>query len=426
MGIDILEIGVDDIALGRQFAMELGVSESVERNEIVGHDTTAAIYSAMLAQGVAFERIGKMYAVGIGQLTMLQTVYHIHGIILGLALGVWFLDATAGRSEIMRHGETNHRAVGQVDGTLHESLAEGTATYNHTAVLVLDGTCDNLRRRCRILIYEHHHLAIQELTVALCLIVISRHLPSLGIYNKVVLLKKLIGNVHGSLEIAASVALKVEDKVAHALFLQLGEGIAELVMGGGSEIADAHISNLGSYHIYGINGFNGNLVACDLEGEGVLNATAHNTQHHLGALGSAETSHNLLLRHLHSGNGSVVDIDDTVAGKDTNLLRRTTRDRLDDEERVLHHIKLHSNAVETARKGFVEGFHLLGCGIGGMGVKFFEHTADGILHQLSFINTIHIHIVDSHFGYLQLAQGIVFIHFHHPLRQGGDGYRHHH
>ena len=148
MGIDILEIGVDDIALGRQFAMELGVSESVERNEIVGHDTTAAIYSAMLAQGVAFERIGKMYAVGIGQLTMLQTVYHIHGIILGLALGVWFLDATAGRSEIMRHGETNHRAVGQVDGTLHESLAEGTATYNHTAVLVLDGTCDNLRRRC--------------------------------------------------------------------------------------------------------------------------------------------------------------------------------------------------------------------------------------------------------------------------------------
>ena len=34
---------------GGKLAMEIGVGESVERHEMVGHDASAAIYSAMLA-----------------------------------------------------------------------------------------------------------------------------------------------------------------------------------------------------------------------------------------------------------------------------------------------------------------------------------------------------------------------------------------
>ena len=300
--------------------MELGIGECVERHEIIRHDAAASIHRSMLTQGVALERVGKVNTVGTHQFAMLQSVHHIHGVILGITLGIGFLNATACRGVIMRHGESDHRTVGQVDGALHKSLAKGSATYDHSTVLVLYGTRDNLGGRSRILVDEHHNLSVEEFAVALGLIFIALHSSSLGIYYKIALLQKFVGYIHRCLQITASVALKVEDEVAHTLLGEFFESLAKLVVGGGSEVADAHISHLGTYHIHGIDRLDGYLVAHHLEGEGVLDTASHYSEHHLSALRSAQSAHDILLRHLHSCDGSVVDRDDAVACHDTHLL----------------------------------------------------------------------------------------------------------
>ena len=251
---------------------------------------------------------------------MLQAVHHIHGIILAIALSIGFLYATTCGSIIMRHGESDHRTVGQVDGALHKSLAKGSATDDLASILILYGSRDNLRCRSRILVDEHHNLSVEEFSVTLGLIFIALHSSSLGIYYKVALLQKFVGYIHRCLQITASVALKVEDKVAHTLLGEFLKSLAKLIMRCGSEIADAHISHLGAYHIHGIDRLDWYLVAHNLEGEGVLDTASHDTEHHLSALRSAQSAHDILLRHLHSGDGSVVDRDDAVACHDTHLL----------------------------------------------------------------------------------------------------------
>jgi hypothetical protein len=44
----------------------------------------------------------------------------------------------------MGDGESDHRTVWQIDGALHKAFSEGTAAYDETTVLILNGTRDNL------------------------------------------------------------------------------------------------------------------------------------------------------------------------------------------------------------------------------------------------------------------------------------------
>ena len=74
--------------------MVLGVTKRVEGHKFIGHDTSAAIHQAVLLQGVIFQRVGKVDTIGIHQLATFQTVQHILGIILLIALLIRFLDAT--------------------------------------------------------------------------------------------------------------------------------------------------------------------------------------------------------------------------------------------------------------------------------------------------------------------------------------------
>ena len=54
------------------------------------------------------------------------------------------LDATAGGREVACHRETYHTAVRELDLLLHQALAERTAADDGAAVIVLDGTGENL------------------------------------------------------------------------------------------------------------------------------------------------------------------------------------------------------------------------------------------------------------------------------------------
>ena len=153
----------------------------------------------------------------------------------------------------MRDGETDHRTVRQIDRTLHETLAKGTAAYNDTTILILNSTCHNLCCRCRIAIHQHHHLALLEGTVAIGGIVHSWHLTTFGIDDQVTLFQKLLRDIHSSLQIAAAVLLQVEYQMLHTLCLQLVQTLHEFLMRSGTETPDADIADTRTDHIGGID-----------------------------------------------------------------------------------------------------------------------------------------------------------------------------
>ena len=134
-------------------------------------------------------------------------------------------------------------------------------------------------------------------------------------------------------------------------------------MGGGTEIPNTDETYSRTNHIHSIDGMDRYLVALNGKRESVGDTRTHNTQHHLCSFWPSETLHNLLFRHLDAGNSRVVDGDDAVTGNDADSLRRPVGNWLNDDERVLHHIKLHADALEVPVEGFLQFLHLLGCGV---------------------------------------------------------------
>ena len=181
----------------------------------------------------------------------------------------------------MGDGETDHRAVWQVDRTLHQSFAKGTTADNQTSVLILNGSCDNLCGRGRIAIDEHHYPAVHKSTVAISGIVRTGHLPSIGIDDEITPMQELVCDIDGSFQIAATVLLKVENQMLHTLRLQLAEALNELLMRRRAEIADADIADAWTNHIGGIDGMDRNLVADNGKLECLADARTHYTQLHL-------------------------------------------------------------------------------------------------------------------------------------------------
>ena len=146
MIIDITQILLQHNTLGSQLTMESGINGGVEGDILIGHDATAAINGAMLAQRLVFQRVNEVNTIGIGEFTTLQTIDDIHRIILVVALGIGLLNAASRGGEIMCDGEAYHRTVGQVERTLNKALTEGTATNDHSTILILDGTSHDFCR----------------------------------------------------------------------------------------------------------------------------------------------------------------------------------------------------------------------------------------------------------------------------------------
>ena len=166
-----------------------------------------------------------------------------------VALGIGFLDAPPRGRIIMRDGEAYHRAVFKLQRALYQPLSEGAPAHDDAAVLVLDGTGEDLRRRGTILIDEHRHGALEELGMAVGVVFTPRSLAPLCIDNHVALAEKLVDDHHSGLQIAPAVVLQVDDEAVHTLALQFLHGRHELLVGGGPEVADADISYARPYHI---------------------------------------------------------------------------------------------------------------------------------------------------------------------------------
>ena len=135
------------------------VSGCVERHKYVGHNATATIHGTPLYQGFVHLGRVKVYAVNASQLTTGVALFKILVVLTLLTLGVGLLNAAARGCVIVRHGEAYHRTVGQVDGTLYESLAKGATANDGATVVILYGTTHNLGCRGGKLVNEYNHAA---------------------------------------------------------------------------------------------------------------------------------------------------------------------------------------------------------------------------------------------------------------------------
>ena len=140
----VAQVGVYEYALRNDLAVQRGVPGCVQWHKVVGHDAATAIHRASFPEGLELERVGEVYAVGIGQFAMVEAVNHIHAVFLFLALFVGFLDASSAGGVVFGDGKAYHAAIGQVHRPLYKTFAEGASAHNQTSVLVLYGTCQNL------------------------------------------------------------------------------------------------------------------------------------------------------------------------------------------------------------------------------------------------------------------------------------------
>ena len=213
----------------------------------------------MLTKGLILQRIDKVDAVCIGQLTTLQAIHHIHGIVFLVAFRIGLLDTTARGGVVMSDGEADHRTIGQIDRTLDEAFTKGSATHNDTTILILDGTCDNLCCRSCETIDQDNHLSIEEHTTTIGLILHTRHFQTLGIDNEIAPLQELVGDIDSGFQISTTILLKVEDKVNHTCLTQFIETLKEFLMGGSTKVTNADIANAWTDDIGSIHRLNRNL-----------------------------------------------------------------------------------------------------------------------------------------------------------------------
>ena len=120
---------------------------------------------------------------------------------------VRFLYATARRCVVTCNSKPNHRAVGQLERTLHKTFSKAAAPHDNTTIPVLYGTGKNLRSRSRRFIDKNHEITITETTTAVGEIVIARTEPALGINHQTRLGDKLTCDIYRRRKIASTVAL---------------------------------------------------------------------------------------------------------------------------------------------------------------------------------------------------------------------------
>ena len=186
--------------------------------------------------------------------------------------------------------------------------------------------------------------------------------------------------------------------------LQLRDGFLHLLARSGPETVELDVSCLGCNHVTCPEGVDRNLVAFKGEVDEVLVSVALYSEFYLCTLGSAQHAHDAVTFHLHSCYGHVVACDEPVSCHDAGLFARSLRDGLYDDEGVFEHIELHADTFEVPFEGFVEFLCLLGIGIGGVRVEFFEHTVDGILHQLVLVYAVDVELCDGQLCNLQFPQ----------------------
>ena len=119
----------------------------------------------------------------------------------------------------MADSESDHRAIGEVDGTLYKSFSECAPADDGAAVVVLYGSCHDFSGGCGVFAHKNGQAAFGEESATFSMEYLPGCGASFGVYDEVVFLEELISDFESRSQISASVGRKVENEVLHAFFL---------------------------------------------------------------------------------------------------------------------------------------------------------------------------------------------------------------
>ena len=302
-----------------------------------------------------------------------------------LALLVGPLDDAPRRGVVTGHGDAYGRAVPQSDLALHQPFAETRAADDDAPIPILHGTGDDLARRSRIFVDQHHQPSPEVVAVDRRAERHGRHGTPLGRDDQGTARQEETGHLDRLVEQPAAVPAQVEDQ--RPGFPELAVRLAELGHRRAAEAVDLDVSHAVGGHVGGIHGVERNLVPHDHEVERFRFALAHDVDLDLRAGLSAQVLGDVRLLETHGIQR--VYAHDTVVGLHPDALGRAPDDRIDHDDRVAQDVEFDADAAELPFEALLHALHLVGPDIGRMGVEVFEHPGDGALDQ-----RLHVHLVD--------------------------------
>ena len=168
--------------------------------------------------------------------------------------------------------------LGDLEDRLHQALAEGRLADDQGAIMILQRAGDDLRRRGRIAVHQHHDRILQVRSMRRAIDLIREGASTLR-NDDLALLQKLVAHIDGLVQQAARVAAQVDHQTVNVA--ELVESVAHLAAGrlhevGHVDIADARLDREGE-----IDRRPRDLIANQIEVQGLRRALAVHRHRHV-------------------------------------------------------------------------------------------------------------------------------------------------
>ena len=153
---------------------------------------------------------------------------------------------------------------------LYESLAEGTASYNGPAVIVLNGARKDFAGRSGAFVHQYYQRQLLATAGAVGIFLHTGIFAAVGIHYQLSFRQEFVHHARGGFHVSSGIVAQVDNQAFAFLVAQLGNRIQQLHVCGASEFADLYIAIVIIEHIGCINGVLRDVTACDGEVEQLL------------------------------------------------------------------------------------------------------------------------------------------------------------
>ena len=302
------------------------VVRGVKRHENVWQNASSTIHFPALKAGGVQEAVRQIQAVeghefSLGVAFKLLLPVGLHAIIIRL------LNATTGGSVVLLDCQSNGTAIWQAHGALNQPLAKAATPHNQASVPILHSARNNFTGAGRGLVNEHNQASLFKQSLVLRVAIFPLKGPALGVDDEFVPTQEFVGHVHGGLQHAAPVALKVQDQILHALSLQLHQGFAEFVHGGFGKTTHLDVACVFIHHVHGVDAVDGDLVSGDVKIQQPTHALPRYAHLNDCSFGAFQQPHDVLVGDANSSHVFPIHFDDAIARANAQSFARPSTDR---------------------------------------------------------------------------------------------------
>ena len=309
---------------------------------------------------------------------------------------VLLLYAAARRRVVALHGKTHLAAVAELDGLLHETLAERAAPYHQTAVMVLYRSRHNLgRTRCH-LVDKNRQRHIRERARAVAADYLLLRVASARRDNRFVPRQEFIRHQHCRLHVPARISAQVHNHRFGPICHQIEHSVHKLAIGVLAETADAHISRILVGHKVSVHRRYRYVAARNIIFESLARCRrAYHRQLHLRVLRTLQKRRDRVYRHILTRDIAAVDSYYAVARVQPRLLRRAAHDNLHDIYGVAVHMIADADASERAAQRLVGLFKVLGGDIGRVRVKISQYAGQRFFDKRVQVDLVNVMLLNQ-------------------------------